>query len=400
MLKHDSDKLRHLLQEYFQNNLNYDDYKELWSLVDEEILSTELKRLWETGMIDQIAIGDAVWDNKMKLLLEKVDEGKAVKPRHKIKLSVFKWVAAAFFVAAISTISFFVYKRGAVKDKKKVLFENSAIKKDDRPPGGNMAVLTLSDGRKVELDSSNNGFLGRDGGIGILKKSGGQLVYDSISSKQAPVAYNTVSTPHGGQFKIVLQDGSQVWLNSLSSIRYPTVFTGPKREVEVSGEAYFEISKNIKPFIVKVRQMEVEVLGTHFNINSYEDESTIKTTLLEGRVKVKSAGVVNFLKPGQQAKLNSSGTISIVSNVNLKKVIAWKDGVFEFDNADIETIMRQLARWYDVVVEYKEPVSMHFDGSISRNVNLSKVLQILEETDAVKFEVRGNRIVVERQLSN
>lgn len=398
MLKHDSDRLRQLLQEYFQNNSTDADYQELWSLIDEEVLSEELKRLWEASATDQVTIGDDVWDRKMKLLLEKIDEGlhpTAIKRTKKIKLSVFKWVAAACLVVAISTVSFFIYNRGAVDDKDEALLKKTAITGDDRLPGGNMAVLTLSDGRRIILDSSNNGILGQDGGIGILKQGDGQLVYDSIRSKPGPVAYNTVATPHGGQFKIVLQDGSQVWLNSLSSIRYPTVFAGPERKVEISGEAYFEISKNARPFIVKVKQMEVEVLGTHFNINSYENESAVKTTLLEGSVKVKSAGGVNFLKPGQQARLSNNGAMRIVNNVNLSEVIAWKDGVFEFDNADIETIMRQLARWYDVVVEYKKPVNIHFGGSISRNVNLSKVLQMLEETGAVRFEIRGNRIVVQ-----
>jgi len=367
-------------------------------LIDEEVLAEESRKLWEASCTDQITNGDDSWDDKIKLLIQKADRedpANTTKRISKINRPVFKWLAAAVFVAAVSTIVLFVYKNSMIHGKEKLLSGNSVAGDYDRPPGRNVAILTLSNGKKIILDSSNARIIDEGGKTGISMQHGRQLVYESKGSKSRTAVYNTVSTPYGGKFEIVLQDGSRVWLNSLSSIRYPTAFTGPERRVEISGEAYFEISKNAKPFIVEIKQMEVEVLGTHFDVNGYEDEDAIKTTLLEGKVKVRSLRGTNLLKPGQQARLSNNGIMSVVDDVNLNQVIAWKDGVFEFDNADIETIMRQLVRWYGVEVVYKKPVKVHFGGSISRNVNLSKVLHMLEETGNVHFDFEDNKIIVE-----
>jgi ferric-dicitrate binding protein FerR (iron transport regulator) len=180
-----------------------------------------------------------------------------------------------------------------------------------------------------------------------------------------------------------------------SSLKYPVVFSGKERRVEITGEAYFEIAKDAtRPFKVQLNQMEVEVLGTHFNINSYTDEETVRTTLLEGRVKVTTASDNKFLQPGQQAQLKPSGNMKIVDDVNLEETVAWKDGNFQFENSDIKSVMRQLARWYDLEVSYQGNISKHFIGGISRNVKLSQVLSMLQQTGEVRFIIEGKKIIV------
>ncbi|HJU45510.1 MAG TPA: FecR domain-containing protein [Chitinophagaceae bacterium] len=235
--------------------------------------------------------------------------------------------------------------------------------KNDVAPGGNKATLTLADGRTIVLDSTQNGTIATQGGSSIIKLSNGQIRYDLKGLSQGSVSWNTLSTPRGGTYQITLPDGSKVWLNAESSITYPVAFTGNERRVElVDGEAYFEVAKDSKrPFIVSVDDnMEVEVLGTHFNVNAYEDEEVIKTTLVEGKVKVNKSNKSNeslLLIPGQQAKVNiENETITVINDVDTEEAIAWKEGLFYFEDDDIKTVMRQLARWYDVEVEYEGKV--------------------------------------------
>jgi ferric-dicitrate binding protein FerR (iron transport regulator) len=221
------------------------------------------------------------------------------------------------------------------------------------------------------------------------------LSYNTLKNKSSEVLYNTISTPRGGQYELMLSDGSKVWLNAASSLRFSASFVGKERKVELLGEAYFEVAKNAAmPFKVKVHGMEVEVLGTHFNINSYDNESMIRTTLLEGSVKINKNNSSSLLKPGQQAQMNKAGEIKIINNVDVEEAIAWKEGKFQFDKADIHDIMRQLARWYDVDVEYKGTVSSHFGGTISRDVNLSQVLNMLHLTGEVNFQIQDKKVLV------
>jgi ferric-dicitrate binding protein FerR (iron transport regulator) len=237
--------------------------------------------------------------------------------------------------------------------------------------------------------------LAQQGNTSVIKKNDGQLEYNSLDGKTGEVAYNILKTPMGGQYKITLPDGSKVWLNAASSLKYPVVFVGAERRVEITGEAYFEIAKDLnKPFKVQLNNMEVEVLGTHFNVNGYSDEEAIKTTLLEGKVKVLAAKEFKFLVPGQQAQLKSSGNISVTNDVSLEETVAWKDGNFQFENSDIKTVMRQLARWYEVDISYKGNINKHFIGSISRDVKLSQVLTMLQQTGEVKFKIEGKNLIV------
>ena len=265
----------------------------------------------------------------------------------------------------------------------------------DVAPGGNRAVLTLANGSQIILDSAANGNLAQQGNTKIVKLDSGQLAYNSLNERSDDVLYNTISTPRGGQYQIVLADGSKVWLNAASSLKFPTAFTGKERKVELTGEGYFEVAKNARmPFRVAVTGMTVEVLGTHFNINAYIDESTIKTTLLEGSVKVAKSDRQLVIKPGQQAELTPNAEFIIHNSIDVDEVMAWKNGLFNFNKADIKEIMRQAARWYDVDVVYEGNISGEkYIGKVARNTNLSEMMKILE-LNGVKYRIDGRKITV------
>ena len=227
-------------------------------------------------------------------------------------------------------------------------------KTEDIAPGGDKAILTLADGTKVVLDTAGNGAITRQGNVTVIKLNG-QLAYQpSTLTSTSTLTYNTISTPRGGQYQLVLADGSKVWLNAASSLRFPTAFAGKERRVEVTGEAYFEVAHDAAmPFIVQRGEAEVKVLGTHFNINGYEDEPSLKITLLEGKVRVSSRDQTAVLKPGQQAQLQTTNSkLQTTNQVDIDEVVAWKNGLFQFEQADIKTIMRQVARWYNVDVVF------------------------------------------------
>jgi len=277
----------------------------------------------------------------------------------------------------------------------------AAVKPHDLPPGRDAAVLTLADGKKIVLDSAS-GAISQQGNVTVLNVNGKLSYAPTTKGNENEVVYNTVSTARGNQYQLILSDGTKVWLNSASSLRFPASFTGNSRDVELDGEGYFEVVKNAaKPFHVKTRTQDIEVLGTHFNVNAYKDEETIKTTLLEGSVRVQSA-VGNrqsaILKPGEQAIVgNDEGaSIHITSDIDIDQVMAWKNGWFEFENTDLKTIMRQISRWYDVDIEYQiKPCDERYGGRISRNLNLSSILKMLESY-GVHFTLEGKKLVVQK----
>jgi len=309
-----------------------------------------------------------------------------------------KWTAAA--AAAILLVSagyFFLSRPG----QKAAVAPPVIVKANDVPPGGDGAILTLANGEKIILDSAANGKLAMDGNAAITKTGKGQLAYNAAASGKlqatSQIPYNTLTTPRGKKAILTLADGTRVWLNALSSIRFPTSFTGNDRTVEITGEAYFEVAKSASiPFTVKKSGSDfgVQVLGTSFNVNAYDDEDAIRTTLLDGSVRVYRGMAGGLLKPGQQALCNNQGKIDIVNDINIEDVMAWKNGIFHFDRSDIGTVMRQIARWYDVDVTYKGTITQHFGGTISREVNVSRVFEMLEMTGAVKFSIEGRKVTV------
>lgn len=265
-------------------------------------------------------------------------------------------------------------------------------------PGRQGAVLTLADGSEIVLDSLKNGIVANQRGAAVVLGEG-QLVYDPTVAGTPELQYNTMTTPKGRQFQVTLPDGTNVWLNAASSVRYPTSFTGNERRVEVTGEAYFEVVKNAaKPFIVEVNnKAAVEVLGTSFNINAYGDERSVRATLLSGSIRVgvpfagRKKAVV--LAPGQQAEV--AGTqITVAENQDADKILAWKNGLFNFDGADLEEVMRQLERWYNIEVVYENGIPhTRFIGEMSRQIALTDLLDILKRTE-VDFRVEGRKLIV------
>lgn len=266
-------------------------------------------------------------------------------------------------------------------------------------PGSNKAILTLSNGQQIILTNAKNGQLGTQGGTAINKTADGKVVYNTATSTAAAIVYNTLSTPRGGQYHLTLADGTDVWLNAASSIRYPVAFTGKERKVEVTGEAYFEVVHNDKmPFRVSVNNQTIEDIGTHFDVDAYTDEPLMATTLLEGSVRVANDSKSVTLIPGEQAQVKqgvANANIMILDHVDTDDVIAWKNGLFQFNKASIETVMRQVSRWYNVDISYadnKIPANT-FTGNISRSSNISQLLDILSYA-GVHFKIEKNKITV------
>lgn len=303
------------------------------------------------------------------------------------------------FVVIVIIGSYFYTSRVQKADNDKII---ASVKPNDILPGGSRAILTLSDGRKIELDESENGILVNQGVIKVHKNSDGIIEYtfskQERNTKAIPDAaepvYNTIETPVGGKYQLNLADGSKVWLNSSSTIRFPIFFSKDKREVELKGEAYFEVSKDSKrKFSVRSGIQTVEVLGTQFNINAYSDEKSIKTTLFEGEIRVidLKTNHSKLLKPGEQSNVDQSIQIT---KIDTQTEIAWKEGYFHFKKADIETVMRQLGRWYGVTARYEGNLpEHHFSGAISNNLTLLEVLEILEKSN-IHFRLDGKEVVV------
>lgn len=268
------------------------------------------------------------------------------------------------------------------------------IAKNDALPGGNKATLTLNDGTVIDIGARNNGIIQNETGTKIEKKEDGLLMYEKVANTKE-TAYNTVSIPRGGQYALTLSDGTKVWLNALSALRFPEQFSDSLRVVELTGEAFFEVAKDKQhPFIVKMNDNEqVKVLGTQFNVSSYNDEETKKITLIEGSVDVKTQNSNLKISPGQQV-LISNGNLSLEKNADVESATAWKDGKFVFRDADIYNIMRQAERWYDVNVIYRTTSSEHFNFSISRNEPLSKILHLMELTGKIHFKIENKSVYV------
>ena len=310
-----------------------------------------------------------------------------------MKMRWFRLTAAAAVLIVLLAGTYFYFN----PTKQPTIATVHPVQKDIAPPSGNKAVLILANGTMIEIDSSSNGTIALQGNVRIVKHSNGEITYAGSAAKE--VSYNTLNVPRGSKpLGLTLSDGSQVWLNVGSSLTYPTAFTGKERKVKITGEAYFEVTHNAgMPFMVQHDDVTVSVLGTHFNVNSYEDETAERITLLEGSVRVNKNRVSQLLKPGQQASLNHNeiNDIKVLNDVNMDEVMAWKNGKFRFgENTDIGAIMRQISRWYNVDIEYKGRVNKRFWGSISKNVNVSYVLKILEATGGVKFKVEEKKIIV------
>ncbi|HVU58515.1 MAG TPA: FecR domain-containing protein [Puia sp.] len=273
----------------------------------------------------------------------------------------------------------------------------AVIPKEVTPPKTSNAVITLANGKRILLDSVRNGSVVQQGRTDLVKLGEGQVAYRG-QDPHANLQWNTISVPIGSRIaSLTLSDGTQVWLNSGSSMTYPVAFEGKERQVAVNGEVYFEVAKDRNhPFVVKKGDVRVNVLGTHFNMNAYDDEGKIRVTLLEGSIEVSNLAARHIVTPGQMAILEADRSIAIDKEVDPDRVMAWRNGRFDFGNADIHSIMRELSRWYGVEVEFREPVSEKFYLETSRDINVSDVFRILETTGGVHFKTEGKKVIVMR----
>ncbi len=393
-----SPRLIHLFKKYFDKTATAAERDELMSLLlqaeNEEDIKSLLENKWQDFQSDKKVFNDKAGEAMLAEILEK---GKLTRPAPVIKLQgrSSKWIriAAAAVVFFAINILFILVKPGAGKEDLARAAADST-KNNTITPGGNKAVLTLSDGSRIVLDSTNQDTLATQGNTKVIKVNTGKLAYKNNSRENAPVVYNTLQTPRGGQYQLILPDGTMVWLNASSSINFPTVFEGKERTVTVTGEAYFEVAKNKSmPFNIHVKDMKVQVLGTHFNIMAYDDEGTMNTTLLEGSVKVSKGSENKILLPGQQSIVASAGNMKVV-DADVEGVIAWKNGWFQFNAYDIQTVLRQVSRWYNVEIVYEGKIpSGHFSGIVSRSNNISQVLNILEGS-GVNFRIEGRKVIV------
>ncbi|MFA4871265.1 MAG: FecR family protein [Pedobacter sp.] len=312
---------------------------------------------------------------------------------HKKNIRIWPMISIAASVLAVLSVGFYFYNLNKTQKKEAMALLSSEI-----IPGGNKAYLTLSNGKRISLTEAENGTLAKQEGVTITKTDDGQLIYKvtNTGEKGGVSAFNTIETPNGGQYQVLLPDGTKVWLNAASMLTYPVNFGKNERRVELSGEGYFEVAKNkLKPFRIKTDRQEVTVLGTHFNVNNYKDETKASTTLLTGSVSILNlkSSERAILKPDEQGILNEKSLS--VQQVNAEDAIAWKNGEFLFNDEPLESIMRQISRWYDIDVEYKgvNPTD-RFGGSISRFENVTKVLEKLELTGGIHFKIQHRTIIV------
>lgn len=399
-------ELRLLLEQYLEDTLSEEDHKKLFdSLANEETAS-----LWEPLMDELLnsahlkGLSDQKSQHLALMKIRTMAAGSLQTPtaptpvRNLTRWKTIRWVAASSVLIILSvTMLLWTHKKNDTIVAVKPVSDSLT---NDILPGGEKAILTLSDGSTISLDDANKGSIGKQGESDIEKREEGQLVYHSDGKLGKKVLFNTLSTPRGGQYELVLPDGTKVWLNAASSITYPVAFNGNSRKVNITGEAYLEVAPDkSKPFLVDVNgSMSIEVLGTHFNVNSYADEGQINTTLLEGKIKLAMNGTQGaVLSPRQQAQVNTSSSgrpIKVVNNANLEEVMAWKNGYFHFTNTSLESMMRQVERWYDVKVEYPQTTpQLRFAGEIKRDLTLSQLLEGLSEM-GVNVERKGRTLYV------
>lgn len=327
-------------------------------------------------------------------IFAEIPQAKPVLPLY--RRTFFRVAAAAAILIIVLTGSYFLF----VERKSPGMEKPGLAGKDtDVPsPQTNRATLLLADGRTIFLDSALDGELAASGNIKLVKLGDGQIAYQAVTGeKPAGMEYNTLTNPRGSKvIDIKLADGSHVWLNAGSSVTYPIAFAGNERKVSMNGEAYFEISHDAdRPFYVSKGEMQVKVLGTKFNVNAYDDEADSKVTLLEGSVEVKIQKSKVKIKPGQQVAINSE-QLTVNNNVDTEEVMAWKNGLFNFNNAGLETVLKQLSRWYDVNVKYQGPLPhREFGGKIQRELSLSEVLKLLEKNN-IHFKIEGKNIIVQQ----
>ena len=381
------------MEKYAASTCTYEEFNECINYFDQasgnEIIQDWLQEEW---MLTTSRAGEpSTWEHLYPLQ----NAGKVVRFNNWMKLA-----AAAVIVLGLSmAVYYFIIQSGKTSEQPVV---TAQFKNEIPAPTGAHTILKLANGSEIILDSVQNGKLAEQGNAHISKTAGDEVIYSSSKKSSTEVLYNTLATSNGGNRSILLDDGTRVWLNALSTLKYPVVFTGNERVVELTGEAYFEVapgrlrSGQKRPFNVKIANgSQVEVLGTHFNIMAYGNETEVKTTLLEGKVKVTAGSGTQVLAPGQQAIVNEKEAVSVI-NANTEEAIAWKNNLFWFENTDMQTVMRQISRWYDVDFVFVDKVDKHITGTLPKNVGISTLLKVMEESGGIHFTINGKNISVSK----
>lgn len=384
-------RISELLLKHLRNELTESEQQELeqWAASSEENRRLFSQLTTDESFLEQLK----EYHNARQNIFEKIESGIAEQPVLSIapKKAWKKYLAAAAVIGVLATAAFYFFLSKSTPDELVTTpIPSSSQQLSSILPGGNRATLTTG-GSVINLDSAANGII-EAGGSEVMKLKNGELEYKATLNQQQAIVYSTLATQNG-TYKIGLHDGTQVWLNALSSIKYPNAFTGTERIVEITGEVYFEVAHNAAmPFIVKKANSDVavRVLGTHFNINAYDDEKELKVTLLEGSVRVSQNDQSKMLKPGEQVRIINN-QLSVIKNVDIEESIAWKNGRFQFSSADLGTVLREASRWYDIEISYPNGIPGDtFTGPIPKSLNLEDFLHILDLSE-VKFELKENR---------
>ena len=385
-----------LLKIYSGGQATSKEEQELFNLIeiarDEAIIKKHIKQL-----LDGHKSNDEASATDWEHLYQKIVEEKNKQHTDPVIRRMFwpRWAAAASIILLLGTGYYFFTTHKSQNEQKEFAKIAQLKTVDIAPPNTVNAVLTLANGQKIILDSIGNGTLALQGAVNVVKLADGQIAYRGTTKE---IQYNTLSNPRGSKvISLLLADGSKVWLNAASSLKYPTAFTGKERKVEITGEAYFEVAHNPAiPFVVSKSGTSIKVLGTHFNVNAYDDESSLNVTLLEGSISLTTTQSIQpkVIQPGAQARVGKDGDIELANSVDLNEVMAWKNGLFSFKGADIESIMRQVSRWYNVEVIFKKPITEKFYAEVSKSTSVSTLLEMLQATKAVQFRIEGNTITV------
>lgn len=393
-------RFEYLLDRFKNGNCSEAETQELLQMLRDPAFDASLNKIWQNFRDAPSPLSTQTSQEILQNILssETYQKKAVIHQPGRMRRVVQVFAVAASLVIILFSVTYFLLKKSPTPHR-------AGIVASTKPPvnrivpGSQRAELILEDGSTVNLDSAENGNIAFQGSVNV-KNINGRIEYVPGKHKQPQLSakFNTLRTPKGGFYQLTLSDGTKLWLNAASSLRYPVAFDGKERVVELKGEGYFEVAKDAaRPFRVLVNDMSVEVKGTHFNVMAYENETAVKTTLLEGSVSVTGAGHSALLNPGQQAELSSHNQLKVISDVNLDQVIAWKNGYFHFDRAGLEVLMRQIERWYDVDVQYVGKIQQRsFGGKISRSSNIRDVLKILE-LSKVSFRIENKNIIVSHQ---
>jgi ferric-dicitrate binding protein FerR (iron transport regulator) len=387
-MKQDPYRVAYLVAGFIRNTLDDKERDELdeWVVASDENMAL-FAELTDDDNIEKslVQIEDIDKQAELKKLLSRTADDQ------KPKTSKRFWMYAAAAVLVLLTGLFFIYRYTATGDKK--VAKDEVLTQEDIFPAGNKATLRIGDDNAIDLVNAPGGLIKKTNGT-LINKTNDGLNYKAVDKVAGETIFHVLTVAGGGQFSVTLSDGTTVWLNAASSLRYPDHFTGTQRKVELTGEAYFEVAKNTRPFIVRTPgNNEINVVGTHFNVKAYTDENNEAVTLLEGSVEVKSNAKKTTLAPGEQVVITQNELV-VDRSADTESIIAWKNHLFKFNDAPIEEIMKQVGRWYNATIVYETKTNHHFNATISRDKPVSKLLRYLELTGLVHFKIENNKIIV------